>query len=465
MSTPREDLEKELASHPDRVLVVAGAGVSCATDTNPCAYWSGLLKNGLQRCRDRCHNLTHDWATITELLINQNNADELIQAASRIEKALRGVHDGDYCSWLTDSVGALKLNDSRTINAILSWKTRIATTNYDNLFETASGLRTVIWDQGSLALQVLRGDQPGIVHLHGHYLFADSVVFSARTYEDICRDVQAQNLLRSILTLETVVFVGYGAGVDDPNFGGLMEWSKKALENCHHTHYHLVRESEQEEVAKQYKGLRVTPVVYGKTYADLGPFLEQVSERMRTKPRPPNPLDLLEKRQTDYESQLCVLDAQTDLLPLDYVRRSFELDRSLWDGGGHRTAALHMHGTLMRSGAELAIAERLEFMLEGVEYLLQDELDSHAMDVLGDAEKLLHQLPAVAGIHQRFRRLLTRCLAARADLSSLEQVINATLPTAPPDEKVRLEAERAEYHMLGGDLSQAVRDLGQENRE
>jgi NAD-dependent SIR2 family protein deacetylase len=332
--TPREDLEKELASHPDRVLVLAGAGVACATDKNPCAYWSGLLKDGLKRCRERCHNLSPDWATITELSIKQNTADELIQAASRIEKALRGVHNGEYSRWLTDSVGALKLNDRRTVDAILSWKTRVATTNYDNLFENASGLQPVVWDQGHLALQVLRGDQPGILHLHGHYLYADTVIFGAKTYEDICRDAHAQNLLRSVFTRDTIVFVGCGAGVDDPNFGGLFEWSKEELGSCLHTHYHLVRESEREAVTKQYQGLRVTLVVYGKDYSDLGPFLEQVSERVCRQDRLPIPLGSLVTRQTDYESQRRELDARSDLSPLEYVRRSFELARSLWDAGG-----------------------------------------------------------------------------------------------------------------------------------
>jgi SIR2-like protein len=299
--TPLEDLEKELGSHPERVLVLAGAGVACATDTNPCATWPGLLKDGLQRCRERCHTLGPDWLTITELMLKQKIAAEFIQAASRIEKALRDVHGGEYGRWLADSVGALKLNDRRTIDAILSWGTRIATTNYDNLFAEASRLRPVVWDEGSLALQVLRGDHPGILHVHGHYTRPETVVFGSKTYEDICRDIRAQTLLRSVLTRDTIVFVGCGAGVDDPNFGGLFEWSKEALGSCLHTHYHLVRESELEALASRYQGLRITPIVYGKEYADLGPFLEQLSERVRHQARSQMPLELLVIQQTDYE--------------------------------------------------------------------------------------------------------------------------------------------------------------------
>jgi hypothetical protein len=408
--------------------------------------------------------LDDKWYQSTEPLIEENTAESLIQAASRIEKALRNVHDGEYGLWLTDSVGALKLNNRQTIDAILSWGTRVATTNYDNLFEDASGLQPIVWDQGHLALQVLRGDLPGILHLHGHFRIANSVVFGARTYEDICRDVMAQNLLRSVFTRDTVVFVGCGAGVGDPNFGSLLEWSKRALANCFHTHYHLVRESELKVVAEQYKGLRVTPIVYGKNYDDLGHFLKQTSERVQSQARPAMTLDSLVNRQADYDTQRRELDAQTDMPALEYVRRSFELARSLWDAGGHRTAALHMDGALNRRSAELAVTDHIDFILQAVEYLLQDDLDSHAITLLQKAEKLMPQLPGAVDVNSRFRRLLAKCLAARADLINLKQVIIATLPTATPEERGRLEAERAEYHMLSGDLAQAEHDLGREGQ-
>ena len=341
MAKPLEDLERELATHPERVLVLAGAGVACATDRNPCASWPGLLKDGLERCRQRCHALSGGWFTITEQMIAERAAAELVQAASRIEQALREVHGGEYGSWLADSVRGLKLNDRRTIDALLSWQARIATTNYDNLFEDASHLRAVVWFQGDLALQVLRGDQPGILHLHGHYTSPETVVFGAKTYEDICRDVRAQNLLRSVFTRDTIVFVGCGAGGDDPNFGGLLEWSKEALKNCQHTHYQLVRESELKHVAEQYQGLRVTPVVYGNDYADLAQFLEGMAARVRRQASTPLPLEALTSTQTDYELRRRELADQKDLPAQEFVRRNFELAGALADGGAENGLAPH----------------------------------------------------------------------------------------------------------------------------
>jgi hypothetical protein len=123
-----------------------------------------------------------------------------------------------------------------------------------------------------------------------------------------------------------------------------------------------------------------------------------------------------------------------------------------------------MDSTLMKSGIGLTVPDRIEFILQAVEYLLQDDLDFHAMILLGHAEKLIPHLPMGAVFYARFRQLLARCLAARADLDKLEQVINAALPTAPPEERARLEAERAEFHMLSGDLMQAERDIEQEGQ-
>ena len=156
-------------------------------------------------------------------MIAERAAAELVQAASRIEQALREVHGGEYGSWLADSVGGLKLNDRRTIDALLSWQARIATTNYDNLFEDASHLRAVVWAQGDLALQVLRGVQPGILHLHGHYTSPETVVFGAKTYEDICRDVRARTSSGPCLLVTQSSSSGAEQGATIPTSAGY--WS------------------------------------------------------------------------------------------------------------------------------------------------------------------------------------------------------------------------------------------------
>jgi hypothetical protein len=271
VATPLDDLNDELASHPQRVLVVAGTGVSLATDpSNSCAGWGGLLRHGVQWCRDRCPAIRRDWFDVVEGLLRLG---KLVEAAGLVAGELRRMHDGEYARWLMESVGELKVGNDQLIRALLGWDVQIATTNYDSLIEHVSGRGAVTWRDPGLVTQFLRGDSADILHLHGHYHRADTVVLDARNYEDICRDEATQNALRTCLTSRTVVFVGCGAGLEDPNFGQLFEWSRQALAHSVYTHFRLVLESELAEVSDQCRGLPVLPIAYGAAHADLAPFL------------------------------------------------------------------------------------------------------------------------------------------------------------------------------------------------
>jgi hypothetical protein len=121
-----------------------------------------------------------------------------------------------------------------------------------------------------------------------------------------------------------------------------------------------------------------------------------------------------------------------------------------------------MDSTLMAKGKELSNRVRIDFTLEAVEYLLEDNLDFHATILMGTIDKLITQIPGDVETLARFRLLLARCLKARAELDKLFQVIDAGLPFASDGERSRLEAERAELHLLSGDLQRAEQDTGLE---
>jgi hypothetical protein len=119
---------------------------------------------------------------------------------------------------------------------------QIATTNYDSLIEQVSGRGAITWREPGYAIQFLWGDSTDVLHLHGYYQRPETVVLDARTYDDICKDEMTQNALRTTLTARTVVFVGCGEGLNDPNFGQLFRWSRQALSQSLYMHYRLVRE-------------------------------------------------------------------------------------------------------------------------------------------------------------------------------------------------------------------------------
>jgi len=450
-----DELVHELQQNRSRVLVIAGAGVSRACDPNPVTTWRGLLQHGLQYSLQRCSGLTENWRRITEAMLAEQTADELIQAASRIRDALHKHHQSEYGKWLSCSIGELTLKNRRVIDAILKLGAKIVTTNYDSLFEFASQLRAVTWMEKELALKVLRGDYSGILHLHGHYLSPESVVLGSNEYNEICRDETAQIFLRSVFTLYTIVFVGCGAGIDDPNFSSLLAWSKDALKNCSHTHYHLITEHEKESITKQYHGLRVTPIVYGADFEDLPSFLEQLIARC-----PVAAFDVQEKisaftQPKDFELQAQEIDADAELSAELQITKHFSIARTLWKSGGQRRAALHMQHTLKRLASLLSISERVPFVLETAECLILEHHSHSALELLAEVETVIGTLAEQSSHQETFRRLIAKALSSQGDYKEFSKFVVSSSLQVSSTLQESLDAERIEKLMLQGELQQA----------
>lgn len=456
-STPLDDLVTELAARPDQVLVIAGAGVSAASTTNPKATWRGLLYDGIEQCVAQCVSLPANWRSVTEDLISTGRATDLIQAASRVEEELRSNHTGQYSRWLRDTVGVLAVEDNRVIEALLAWNTRVATTNYDSLITSVSERPPVTWAQGGQALEVLRGGQPGILHLHGHYLTPDTIIFGARSYADICTDLTAQSSLRAVLVLGTVVFVGCGAGIDDPNVGGLLKWTFKNLPSAIHSHFHIVRNADKTHFNEQYRGMPLVVVPYGDRYEDLGPFLENVTLQVGSR-RPIPPAARLVPRQFDYDAERQALAADVDMASSQRVRRMFELGRVLWQSGGRHRAVADLSETVLQYGPQLPGDEYVRYALEAAEYALDDNFEFYAGQLLERAHP--HVASCSAELHSTFVATHVRWLAEQGDTSGLLATIAQVLRTATPADRSRLEAVRDEVLFLEGDLNGMTGERG-----
>jgi hypothetical protein len=461
VATRLEDLEATLASHPDRVLVIAGAGVAMATHPgHPCAGRSGLLRHGVRWCRDRCPTLDPSLLASYEGLLA---AGELLHVATFIAQRLRSVREGEYAAWLTESVGQLQVVDDRLIRALLGWGCQIATTNYDTLVERVSGRASITWMDHALALEFLLGDSTDVLHLHGQYQRPETVVLDARSYGEVCLDESAQNGLRVALTARTVVFVGYGAGLDDPNFGHLLAWSRQAVQHSMRTHYRLVREPELKQAVQECQGLSIQPISYGGEYADLAPFLAALGERAQRRRQPRDALQQLTRGQDDYRSCAEELRRQRAALsPADYVRRRLALARELWRVGGRRTAALDMNGVFTHEAANLDPGERVPLGLDVAEMLLDDELERMAASILEQVLPDLEISGIPAGVLARFRQLHLRCLTDLCAYRETLEAIARALPHAWGEERQRLEVQRAEVHLLQGELGEALNGLDDE---
>jgi tetratricopeptide (TPR) repeat protein len=266
-----DDLRVEIAK--GHVLVVVGAGVSIgATGGNPLAFWQGLLQNGVERCV-AVRGLDAKWSNRVREEIRSGDMDDLLSAAEKISIKLGFPTGGEYRRWLHESVGMMELKDRSVLDAIGSLGLPIVTTNYDSLLEESTGRPAVTWRQGDKAARVIRGEEPGILHLHGYWDEPESVVLGIRSYEHIRGNQYAQAVLRAIQTFHTLLFIGCGDGLDDPNFGALLAWARDAFQGAEARHYRLCKEGELKELREKHREDRLFPVSYGPKHEDLGPFV------------------------------------------------------------------------------------------------------------------------------------------------------------------------------------------------
>lgn len=272
----KEDLRKELEA--GRVLFVIGTGVSFgATKRNPLASWPGLIESGIAECEQHA-GTTAKQASPFRLMLQPDviDTDNLITAAEFVTRKLGGMKDGTFKAWLRKSVGGLRAEYREVLEALRDLPGVLATTNYDDLLEDVTGLREVTWRQKNEVELVLNRQEKGIVHLHGHWRDSESVVLGIRSYEAVLHDPHAQTMLRGILATKTVVFVGCGEGLADPNFGALLNWARPVFSESERTHYRLALEREVDVLRAYHKGDRIKVVAYGADYPALAPFLRSL---------------------------------------------------------------------------------------------------------------------------------------------------------------------------------------------
>jgi len=205
----------------------------------------------------------------------------MISAAEAVTDELGGRKDGKYRRWLEDTVGALEVQDRSVLEAIAGLGLPIATTNYDGLLEAVTGWSPVTWKDPALVQKALREKPPPkkILHLHGYWEQPESVVLGIRSYEDLLRDEAAQALQTAVGTLKSLIFIGCGAGLEDPNFGALLAWLGKCFSGSSFRHFRLCLDSELDDLRAQHGKAkdRVMPVAYGADHGELAGFLQDLA--------------------------------------------------------------------------------------------------------------------------------------------------------------------------------------------
>jgi tetratricopeptide (TPR) repeat protein len=103
------------------------------------------------------------------------------------------------------------------------------------------------------------------------------VVLGVRSYEAVLGDAHAVAMRNALASTRTLVFVGCGAGLADPNFGALRRWLAVVFASSPYRHYRLCLKEELADLWREH-GLdeRIVPLAYGDGHDDLGPFLRML---------------------------------------------------------------------------------------------------------------------------------------------------------------------------------------------
>ena len=205
---------------------------------------------------------------------------ELIDAASYLLKCLKD--RGQYAAFMEGTIGSLRVSNLELADAFCKIRRAgdlVATTNYDMLIEQATGSAYAAYDRPGEILEIIKeSTENKVLHLHGVYDKAnavDNIIADAAQYRDIIENTGAQ-FIQNLLSTHTLVIVGCGGTVTDPNLSGFLKFVSEELK-LHVPYFYLMKEGDAAPELPKNASL----VYYGQDYSDLPSFMLELSSYRR----------------------------------------------------------------------------------------------------------------------------------------------------------------------------------------
>ncbi len=219
-----------------QVVVVVGTGVAINATGLSHASWLGLLKHGIRHLV-AINYFTKSHGDRLESSLNAAfshfNLQTALQHAEAVEQVLNTPDEKVFAQWLETAFASFKARNEEKAKAPLDALrdlheagVLLLTTNYDNLLSDITGAPPVTWEEHADFHRVMTRQKAGILHIHGHWQRPSSIVLGRSSYDRVVADVDLQQLFRTLWLNWSWIYVGCGDGLDDPNLGRLLEWSK-----------------------------------------------------------------------------------------------------------------------------------------------------------------------------------------------------------------------------------------------
>jgi hypothetical protein len=257
----------------ERLVIVAGTGVSLAASQQPQATWSGLLRNGLEYL-ESAGTLASDVAELKPAL-DGDDVRKWLRLASLIKRDLEAIHM--FTPWLEDLLGDLPILEKTLLSALAALDVPIITTNYDRILHSYLRPEHVITpEQRNLFREFCtRSGRRALLHLHGQVGQPTTIVFSSEDYDELYGRDHVETSLRILLASKTLLFVGCGQGVFDPGVGRLLDWYGRQDLDRQFPHYFLCTRSELRQAAAF--GTRLAPALYGERHDELPEYVRRLA--------------------------------------------------------------------------------------------------------------------------------------------------------------------------------------------
>ena len=258
-----------------KLVIIVGAGISLNAIRPPPSRitWIGLIENGLEFLEKKKFVAADDDELIHYRRIlrkNNTNLRTVLRACAYLKDEL-DVHE-QFPTWLESVFGSLHryVTNPKVLEVLRRFHqngAKLMTTNYDDLLERHCNLQRVRRLIPEDIRKYEQGTLDGIFHIHGSFHDPGEVVLDPIAYYQITTSDDVQNLLQTYLGHNTILFVGCGSGLEDPNFSNLLKWASKREKNIPNHHYILAQEEDN---------LNYSPLItleYGRSYQDLVPYL------------------------------------------------------------------------------------------------------------------------------------------------------------------------------------------------
>lgn len=258
----------EALAADSKIVYLCGAGASMSLGNHRLS-WANWLISGKDY-------LSPADRSEFERRIGSWSANELIDAATFLLDKLKG--GGKYEAFMDATIGSLHPQNKEFEQALRGiWRAGdlIATTNYDLQIEEAVSAAPISYSSPADILSIILGEDNKVIHLHGVYdkmSGIDDIIADDPQYKGILENAGAQ-FIQNLISTNTIIIVGCGGTVEDPNLSGFMRFVVDKLGAKDIPYFYLMKSGD----AVPDLPSNTLPMYYGEDYADLPTFLLEMS--------------------------------------------------------------------------------------------------------------------------------------------------------------------------------------------